>query len=223
MFGVLPGVIGAIQVSFSLAVAAWRERLLAALSSMLSCVCVHVSDVDLYCVRQATEVIKALTGIGQPLSGRLLIYDALNMQFREIGLSKRPDTPRITSLVDYDARCADTQLAEKAEEGYARMSVTEAKQRLERGWSPFVLDVRMPQEAEIVSLPFTDALCAHRNIEEIVPRLPRDTDILVYCKAGARSRIACAELAARGFTRLISLDGGIKAWAEQVDRRMPVY
>lgn len=175
-------------------------------------------------VGQATEVIKVLTGIGEPLSGRLLIYDALHMRFREIGLSKRPDSPPITSLVDYDARCADLQLAERApQDGYKRLSVTEAKQRLDQGWAPFVLDVRMPQEAEIVSLPFTDALCAHRSIDEIVPHLPRDADILVYCKGGARSKQACAALVAQGFQRVVNLEGGIKAWAEQVDRRMPVY
>lgn len=180
---------------------------------------------------QATEVIKLLTGIGEPLSGRLLIYDALTMRFREMALNKREDAPPITELVDYDARCPDVVLAEgvdaraEVEEGptFQGVSVKEAKERLAKGWAPFVLDVRMATEADIVSLPFTDRLCAHREVERIVSELPRGTDILVYCKGGARSKQACATLAKAGFDRVFDLEGGIKAWAEQIDRRMPVY
>jgi adenylyltransferase/sulfurtransferase len=180
---------------------------------------------------QATEVIKLLTGIGEPLSGRLLIYDALTMRFREMALNKREGAAPITELVDYDARCPDVVLAEgvdaktQAEEGptFQGVSVKEAKDRLAKGWAPFVLDVRMATEADIVSLPFTDRLCAHREVDSIVSELPRETDILVYCKGGARSKQACAALAKAGFDRIFNLEGGIKAWAEQIDRRMPVY
>jgi len=101
--------------------------------------------------------------------------------------------------------------------------------RLGEGWDPFVLDVRLASEADICRLPFTDALVPHRRIAAALPHLPpaaEGRDILVYCKGGVRSRKACAALAEEhGLPRerLFELDGGIVAWAREIDPSMPVY
>ena len=86
-----------------------------------------------------------------------------------------------------------------------------------------MLDVRLPQEAEICQLPFADALVPHRNVKAAAGDLPRDRDILVHCKSGFRSRQACADLAGLGFDRLFDMEGGILAWGRDVDPRLPKY
>jgi rhodanese-related sulfurtransferase len=93
------------------------------------------------------------------------------------------------------------------------------------GWAPFVLDVRTRREAEVVSLPFCDLQHPHRQMAAIVNRLPAEGDILVHCKAGIRSAAACQSLVDLGVSpdRLVSLDGGILAWAAEVDTAMPTY
>lgn len=180
---------------------------------------------------QATEAIKLLTGIGRPLAGRVLLYNALDMSFREVTLLADPDAPPITGLVDYNCGCLSSGTAaapqqaeqEPAPEPFRRVSVAAARQALADGWTPYVLDVRLPQEADIVRLPFSDRLCPHREVVRIAAELPRDRDILVYCKVGGRSAQACQALAALGFTNVVNLDGGIIAWAKEVDEWMPVY
>lgn len=186
---------------------------------------------------QATEVIKLVTGVGRPLSGRVLLYNALDMAFREVMLLPDPEGPQITHLVDYSCECTSTAPAttqeqqeqqeqgqeQKQPETFRRVSVAAARRALEQGWAPFVLDVRLPQEADIVRLPFSDRLCPHREVGAIASELPRDRDILVYCKVGGRSSQACQTLAGLGFTNVVNLEGGIIAWAKEVDDRMPVY
>jgi len=187
---------------------------------------------------QATEAIKLITGIGRPLSGRVLLYNALDMAFREVTLLADPGAPKITTLVDYDCACASAAPQSPSaagatapsqgqgrghEEAFRRVSVADARRALEGGWTPYVLDVRLPQEADIVRLPFSDKLCPHREVEAIASELPRDRDILVYCKVGGRSAQACQKLAELGFSNIVNLDGGIIAWAKEVDERMPVY
>ena len=93
----------------------------------------------------------------------------------------------------------------------------------EDGWAPFVLDVRSEREAEIVSLPFVDLVQPHRRVTHIVDQLPKDRDILVSCKVGGRSAVACKSLAAAGVGRLHNLDGGVIAWAKTIDSSMPIY
>ncbi|GAB5032262.1 molybdenum cofactor biosynthesis protein [Nannochloropsis oceanica] len=180
---------------------------------------------------QATETLKLLTGVGKPLSGRILIYNALDMTFREVGLQPDPNTPKITSLIDYDCFCSSGSGTQRhqmqqglSEPVFKRVSVKEARRKFEEdGWAPFVLDVRLPQEAEIATLPFSDLLCPHREVERVAAQLPRDQDILVYCKVGGRSAQACQKLAALGFPNVVNLDGGIIAWAQEIDARLPVY
>jgi sulfur-carrier protein adenylyltransferase/sulfurtransferase len=116
---------------------------------------------------QATEAIKVLTGMGEPLSGRLLIYNALTMRFREAVIERDPSAPVITSLQATPSPRAAEPPPVAPGEAFEHVSAREALERFRQGWGPFVLDVRLPQEAEIVSLPFTDRLCPHREIEQV--------------------------------------------------------
>lgn len=175
---------------------------------------------------QATETIKILLGAGTTLSGRLLLYDALNMRFRELKLRRDPEAKPITELIDYDQFCGIPGLHDAPPaEPFQRMSVEDAKAKLDAGWAPYVLDVRRPAEAEIVRLSFADRLQPHSEVLAIAADLPRDRDILVHCKMGGRSATACQSLADAGFDpkRLFNLEGGIVAWAQRVDTTLPTY
>lgn len=175
---------------------------------------------------QATETLKVLLEIGETLSGRLLLYDALNMRFRELKLSADPKRPAITELIDYDQFCKMPHTLSKEDTLntlFSRMPVAEASEKLNQGWKPYVLDVRRPAETEIVAFDFSDRIHPHDQIHLIAEELPRDRDILVHCKLGKRSDMACEALAALGFNRLFSLDGGIVGWAKEIDPDMPTY
>lgn len=176
---------------------------------------------------QATETIKVLLGLGKTLSGRLLLYDAIDMRFRELRLPRRSATP-VTELVDYEAFCGfpgeNGQAAhQEVGEEYGRLTVQEAKARLDAGWQPYVLDVRKPYEAEIVQLDFTDRLHPHETIQNIIAELPTDRDILVYCRTGVRSATVCQTLTAVGLSRTFNLEGGVVGWAHAIAPELPVY
>ncbi len=175
---------------------------------------------------QATETVKIILGKGTTLSGRLLLYDALNMTFRELKLRKDPSCPPITGLIDYQQFCGIPgahEVQDAAAEGFARQSVTEIKARLDAGWAPFVLDVRRATEADIVRLAFADALIPHDEVSGQLDRIPRDRDILVHCKMGGRSARAAEALVAAGYTRVTNMEGGITAWATEIDPSLPTY
>ena len=178
---------------------------------------------------QATETLKILLGQGNTLSGRLLLYDALNMRFRELKLRRDPDAAPITGLIDYVQFCGapanDHETASEGAVSFHRIDVKNAKTRLDAGWSPFVLDVRRPAEAENVKLAFADRLQPHSEILAIAAELPRDRDILVHCKMGGRSATAIQSLVGAGFDpqRLFNLEGGIVGWAQQIDPSLPTY
>ena len=173
---------------------------------------------------QATETVKLLLGQGTSLSGRLLLYDALSMRFRELTLRRDPHAPAITELVDYDQFCGVPHAEqESADEAFARIDVASFKQRWDDGWRPYVLDVRRPAEAAIARLSFADRLQPHGDVAALVDQLPRDRDIVVHCKAGGRSAKAAATLAALGFDRLFNLEGGILAWSKAIDPSIPTY
>ncbi len=177
---------------------------------------------------QATETVKIILGKGESLSGRLLLYDGLSMRFRELKLRKDPNAKPITELIDYNQFCgfpgaSDHDEKAPSEEPFARISVTELRDRQAEGWAPYVLDVRKPHEAEIVALAFADRLQPHEQVGLIADELPRDRDIVVHCKMGGRSAKACAALAELGFTRVHNLEGGITAWAKEIDPSLPVY
>ncbi len=171
---------------------------------------------------QATETIKILLGRGTTLAGRLVVYNALDMTFRELKLRKDPNCPEISELIDYQEFCGIPG-QEEANVDFTQISVHETKKRLDEGWAPYVLDVRGEQEADIVRFDFADQLHPHTDVLDIVDDLPRDRDILVHCKMGGRSAYACEVLAEAGFTRLYNLDGGIVGWAQEIDPDMPTY
>ncbi len=176
---------------------------------------------------QATETVKLLLGLGTSLSGRLLLYDSLHMRFRELKLRRDPHAKPITELIDYEFFCGlkpdPAEEATPMAEPFSRLSVADAKARLDEGWEPYVLDVRKPHEADIVKLAFAERLQPHETVADIAAELPRDRDILIHCKMGGRSAAAAATLASRGFTRLFNLEGGITAWATEIDPSLPKY
>jgi len=181
---------------------------------------------------QATETIKVLLQHEGTLSGRLLLYNALDMSFREMQLRKDPNQQPITTLIDYDQFCGspaqDTdknQMDDIKSQSFQRIDASEANNRRQNGWKPFILDVRRPPEAEIVRFAWADLLHPHDDVSSVASKLPRDRDILVHCKLGHRSAMACQTLANLGFSpeRLFNLEGGIIQWATTVDPSMPVY
>ncbi len=178
---------------------------------------------------QATETIKILLGQGTTLSGRLMLYDALNMRFRELKLRRDPEARPITELIDYVQFCGvpanDHDTDQTESDVFQRIDVKTAKTRLDEGWAPYVLDVRKPNEAAIARLSFADRLEPHETVGNIAGELPRDRDILVHCKMGGRSAKACAALIAAGFdpARVHNLEGGITGWAKEIDPSLPVY
>jgi adenylyltransferase/sulfurtransferase len=180
---------------------------------------------------QATEAIKLILGRGSPLVGRLLLYDALQMQFREFNVrrnSKCPlcgDNPSITHLIDYEQFCGlrGQEAASAAEtDGVAEMTVEEVKQRLDKREDLFILDVRNPEEFQICRIPGSTLIplgeLARRHHE-----LNRDRELIVHCKSGMRSQKAAAFLRAQGFRHVRNLRGGIMAWAGSIDPTMPRY
>ena len=175
------------------------------------------------------ETLKILLGKGATLSGRLLLYDALNMRFRELKLRRDPEARPITELIDYVQFCGvpandhDTDQQESAV--FQSIDVKTAKARLDEGWAPYVLDVRKPNEAAIAKLAFADRLEPHETVANIAEELPRDRDILVHCKMGGRSAKACEALIGAGFdpSRIHNLEGGITGWAKEIDPSIPVY
>ena len=175
-------------------------------------------------VIQATETVKILLGQGTTLSGRLLLYDALNMKFRELKLRNDPTAKPITELIDYEWFCGlKDDDDEPVTDPFERLSVHDVKARMAEGWKPYVIDVRGQHEADIVRFDFADRLKPHADILQIVDELPRDRDILVHCKMGGRSAKAATALAGAGFTRLFNMEGGITSWATEIDPSMPTY
>ena len=177
---------------------------------------------------QATETVKILLGKGTTLSGRLLLYDAMNMRFRELKLRKDPAAKPIETLIDYEQFCGvpandhETSTDGGETEGFERISVQVARQRLDEGWEPYVLDVRKPHEAQIATLAFADRLQPHEEVGAIAHELPTDRPILIYCKTGGRSGKASRTLTDMGFD-VINLEGGIRAWAMEIDQSLPTY
>ena len=165
---------------------------------------------------QATEALKLLLGTGEVLSGRLLLYDALSMRFHELTLSRDPHRAPVTELVDIDVLCAAPVWHEI---GPATLS-----RRMREGWSPFVLDARTALEASVSELPGTALRIPHGEVYGRAAEVPKDREIVVYCRAGGRSAAACSALVAAGFDpdRIFNIAGGLRGWARDVDPELPV-
>ncbi len=195
-------------------------------------------------VIQATETIKLILGIGEPLIGRLLLVDALGMSFRTLKLRKNPDCPvcgthpTVTELIDYDQFCGvpkpaeigplevarDKAVAEaQVVDGIPQISVEELKRRLDSKEDVFVLDVREPHEYPIANLgaPLIPVGDVERRIGELEDK--KDAELVVHCRSGARSQKAALLLKNAGFTHVSNLAGGILAWADRIDPTMPKY
>jgi len=179
---------------------------------------------------QATEVIKLITGIGEPLIGRFLIFDALKMRFRELRLRKDPDCPvcgthpTVTELIDYEQFCGiHPALPEPPVHNSAtEISSVELKQRLDRGDKLRMVDVREPNEYQINRIPGT-VLIPLGDIGKRYNELDPDDEIVVHCKLGGRSAKAADFLRSVGFRRVLNLRGGILDWIDKVDPTQPRY
>jgi molybdopterin/thiamine biosynthesis adenylyltransferase/rhodanese-related sulfurtransferase len=174
---------------------------------------------------QATEALKLILGIGDPLIGRFLVYDALKMRFRDLKLPKDPDcpvcgvNPTITTLRESAASCEP----EKGDRSlFLEMTVTDLKRRIDSGTAPVILDVREPPEAAICRLPGSVLIPLGqlpRRLAELDPR----AEIVVHCKSGGRSARAVSLLRAKGFTRASNLSGGILQWIREIDGSLSRY
>ncbi len=177
-------------------------------------------------VIQATEVIKLILGSGDPLIGRLLLVDALGMRFRELRLRKDPECPvcgahpTIRELIDYNEFCG-IRAAEAPMAGVPDIQPEELKRRLDRGDDLFVLDVREPHEYQICNLG--GYLIPLGELPKRVHELDSSRDIVVHCKSGGRSAKAVEFLRQAGFRNVVNLSGGITAWSDKVDPRVPKY
>ena len=177
---------------------------------------------------QTTEAIKLLTGIGEPLVGRLMIYDALEMTYRTLRVRKDPEcplcgkNPTITELIDYDAFCG--VVSEEAQRAASGSTVTaaELKQMFDDGERFLLVDVREPAEYEIVRIPGS-VLIPKGELAGRLSELPQDRPVVLYCKTGVRSAEALAMLKSAGFATATHVQGGVTAWAQQVDRSLPIY
>jgi molybdopterin/thiamine biosynthesis adenylyltransferase/rhodanese-related sulfurtransferase len=179
---------------------------------------------------QATEAIKMLLGIGSPLVGRLLLYNALDMTFEYVKLKKNPNCkicgphPEVTGLIDYDAFCGVPGIGH--DEGSAGkdwdISATELAQRIQRGEKLRLIDVREPHELEISHLKGAE-LFPLGTLAARLSELDSAQEMVVFCKSGTRSRRALELLVSAGFRKVKNLKGGINAWAEEVDLSLPVY
>jgi adenylyltransferase/sulfurtransferase len=180
---------------------------------------------------QATETVKLILGIGEPLVGRLLLYDALSMRFRELKLRKNPECPAcgqhrtITKLIDYHQFCGVPRAQSAPEEtkvNEGEIDVLELKQKMDRGDKFVLIDVREPHEYRICSIP-NSKLIPLGEFPRHVAELDPEADIVIHCKSGMRSAKACAILRQAGFQHVRNVVGGILAWSEKVDPSVPKY
>jgi molybdopterin/thiamine biosynthesis adenylyltransferase/rhodanese-related sulfurtransferase len=177
---------------------------------------------------QATEAVKLILGVGEPLIGRLLLYDALAMRFRELKLRKNPecpvcgDHPTITKLIDYQEFCGIPQQAPEPVIDQSDADPTEVKAKIDRGDKFLLLDVREPHEYQICSIP-TSKLIPLGDLPKRVNELDPNTDIIAHCKSGVRSAKAIDFLRQSGFKKVRNMKGGILAWSDKVDPSVPKY
>ena len=177
---------------------------------------------------QATEAIKSILGIGDTLAGRLLLVDALRMNFRTIRLRRDPDCPacgtrELKELIDYDEFCGTSPSRDGARASSVReITPRELSGRLRRGDVIDLIDVREPYEWRIARIEGARLIPLGR-IGASVSEIARDRDVVLYCHHGARSQAAGEALVAQGFDRIWNLSGGIDRWSEEVDPSVPTY
>ncbi|MFE6746761.1 adenylyltransferase/sulfurtransferase MoeZ [Kitasatospora purpeofusca] len=179
---------------------------------------------------QVTEAIKLLAGVGDPLVGRLMIYDALEMNYRQVKVRKDPncalcgENPTVTELIDYEAFCG--VVSEEAQAAAAGSTITskQLKQWQDEKEDIFLIDVREPGEYEIVSIP--GAVLIPKNeflMGNALEQLPQDKKIVLHCKSGVRSAEVLAVVKSAGFSNAVHLGGGVLGWVNQIEPHKPVY
>ena len=179
-------------------------------------------------VIQATEVVKLILGQGDSLAGRLLLFDALGMRFRELKLRRNPDCPAcgdhptLTELIDYEQFCGIAPGAEEVSDEIDEISALELHQELQEGKEIFILDVRNPEEYEICSIQGSQLIPLPELMDRI-HELDSAREMVVHCKSGMRSAKAIERLQQAGFRKLRNLRGGILAWSDEVDPAVPKY
>lgn len=187
---------------------------------------------------QATEAIKLILGVGQPLIGRLLLYDALSMEFNQVRLHKNPDcpvcgeNPTVTELIDYEMFCGMPahdrslygQQPNGQEDDVPAITPEQLAQRLKAGEEIVILDVREPHEWNISNLAHLGAkLIPQGQVLERMGELDTAREMVVQCRTGARSANVIRLLQQHGFSKLYNLEGGINRWAREVEPEIPVY
>lgn len=178
---------------------------------------------------QATEAVKLIIGVGEPLINRFMIYDALRMKFRELKLRKDPDcpvcgeTPTVTELIDYEQFCGITGAAtEDVSSEVLDTTVEDLKTRIDGKDEVLVLDVREPQEFQICRIPGS-TLIPLNDLPQRLAELEGYKDMVVHCKSGVRSAKAVKLLHEAGFSDAKNLRGGILAWIDEIDPSLPKY
>jgi molybdopterin/thiamine biosynthesis adenylyltransferase/rhodanese-related sulfurtransferase len=180
---------------------------------------------------QTTEAIKLIAGIGEPLIGQLMIYDALEMSYRKIKVRKDPkcplcgDKPTQTELLpDYEAFCGVLSDAAEVAVKDSTISVTELKSKIDNKETFLLIDVREPSEYEIVKIPGSVLIPKQGFLDgSALAGLPQDKPIILHCKSGVRSAECLAILKSAGFAGATHVSGGVVAWAKQIDTSLPVY
>jgi sulfur-carrier protein adenylyltransferase/sulfurtransferase len=179
---------------------------------------------------QVTEAIKLLTGVGESLAGRLMIYDALEMSYRTVRVRKDPEcaicgkNPTITGLIDYDAFCGAVSADAVEAASGSTITATDLKGMLDRGDNIFLVDVREPNEYEIVSIPGATLIPKDQFLTgAALEKLPQDKRIVLHCKSGVRSAEALAVVKNAGFADAVHVGGGVLAWVSQIDPSLPTY
>jgi len=181
-------------------------------------------------VIQATEAIKLILGIGEPLIGRLLLVDALKMRFRELKLRKNPECPvcgtqpTVTELIDYQQFCgleSASDVPKTAKNGIPQLSVKELKRRMDAGENLFILDVREPFEYQIANIG--GKLIPQNEVPQRLAEIDRNREIIVQCKSGGRSQRIAEFLKQSGYPKVVNLAGGILAWSDEVDSTVTKY
>jgi adenylyltransferase/sulfurtransferase len=178
---------------------------------------------------QATEAIKLILGVGEPLAGRLLLVDTLAMRFRTVTVRKDPACPacgtrEIRELIDYEQFCGvrAAEAEPRAVAGFVEITPRELTARLSRGDDLDLIDVREQFEWDIARIPGA-RLVPLATLPEVAETLDKDREIVVYCKGGTRSRAAASHLADAGFRRVVNLTGGVLRWRDEVDPALPRY
>ena len=175
---------------------------------------------------QATEAIKIVLGIGEPLIGRLLVIDALGMRMRSLSYSHDPSRPTVTELSEHTVECSSqADVIEELRSEMLEISPADYAERVGSGWTPFLLDVRRADEERLTSLEGTSLRIQHNSVPQRSDEIPRGRDVVVYCRTGVRSAAVARYLVTSRDSegRVYNLSGGIHEWSDTVDSSVIKY